>query len=112
MTWLTKTSPYYPYLLVFFFVFHGIVENYDLVPATHAVLLLLKYLLVASLLIALSWLSLKHIQKACFFAFMLLLYEFFFGNVYDLLKENFPASFIWNYRFLLPLSLIILILFF
>jgi hypothetical protein len=95
------------FLLPVFFVWHGFVQNYPLVPASDALKLVFEYLAIALLLAVLSYFVFKSWQKALLFTFLLMCIQFFFGAVHDLLKTWFPNSFIAKYSFLLSLILVI-----
>lgn len=95
------------YLLAVFFVVHGFTTNYPSVPISDAIKLIIEYLLI-SLILAIPFLFIfKSSQNAVLFVFFLLLVQFFFGPLHDLLKNIFPHSFFSKYSFILPLFLII-----
>ena len=98
--------PFFLYLLPLFFVFHGFMENYFLIPVSACVLLLLKYLCVTIILHGLFFFFLRNNCKAVFISFILLLVNFFFGYFHDMLKAVAPASFISGYSFVLPFLLL------
>ena len=90
-------------LLPLFFVWHGYVQNYPLVPASDALKLAFEYLVTILLVVSLSYFIFKSWQKALVFAFFLMFIQFFFGAVQDLIKNSFADSFMSKYSFLLPL---------
>lgn len=100
------SQPHFLYLLPVFFVLHGFVENYGLVPPMDAGLLLLTYLIATVGIFSLSYLFFKSFSKAALFAFLILSFHFFFGSLHDWLKNVFPNSLFTRYSFILPLSLI------
>jgi len=101
-------------LLPVFFVWHGYVQNYPLVPVPDALKLVFEYLAAALLLVFISYFIFKSWQKALLFVFFLMCVQFFFGAVQDLFKNWFYTSFIPKYSFLLPfiLALIAVTIFF
>ena len=93
------------FLLPVFFVWHGYVQNYPLVPGFDAVKLILEYLAIALLLTSLFYFIFKSWRKALLFIFFIMCIQFFFGATHDLLKTWFSNSFIPKYSFSLPLVL-------
>lgn len=101
-----EAYPCYLLLLPVFFVLHGVVENYPLIPINDAARLIAIYLASSLLLAFLSWLIYKDISKAFLLAFFIMAYQFAFGSLIDFLKQNFTNAFFLRYRFILPLSLV------
>jgi hypothetical protein len=101
-----KTKPLFVLLLPVFFVLHGYVENYSLIPAWDSFSLLLEYLIATTILLLLFYLLFRNLLKAAIYSFFLLLVFFFFGSVHDLLKQSFPNTFIVKYSVILPFLLI------
>ena len=102
-----KVKPLFPFLLPVFFVLHGFIHSYSSIPAGDALLLTLFYIGIAFIIAGLSWLFYRDFVKACFIAFFLLAYQFFFGSIQDFLKGLSSNQFISQYRFLLPVSLLV-----
>ncbi|GAA4333068.1 sulfatase-like hydrolase/transferase [Flaviaesturariibacter amylovorans] len=94
-------------LLSAFFIAHGCVENYGLVPAAAIVLLSVTYAAVAALFYGLSLLLLRRPAPALLFSFALLFVQFFFGTVHDFLKASLGRSLPTRYSFLLPLLVLL-----
>jgi hypothetical protein len=101
---------YYLLLLPLFFLLHGCIENYPLIPFFPCLLLLLKYLLATAILTVLSFLLIRSWQHAALFAFLVMTFHFFFGPIHDFLKNVFPNSFIIKYTFLIPVFLVLFII--
>ncbi|MCW3072950.1 MAG: hypothetical protein JWP69_19 [Flaviaesturariibacter sp.] len=101
-------KPYYLILLIIFFVFHGYVENYDLVPVTDCLLLVCQYTGFAILSTAMAYYFLRSINKAALFTFFILSINFFFGAAFDVLKKS-PVSFLGKYSVILLLLVISLV---
>lgn len=106
---LLRSKPVFVILLPIFFVWHGYVQHYPLVPASDALKLVFEYLAVALLLVLIFYFIFKSWQKALLFVFSLMCIQFFFGAVHDLFKNWFQNSFISKYSFLLPLTLAIIV---
>ncbi len=62
--------------------------------------------------IGLSWLLLRKRAKASIFAFALLVIHYFFSDLKDILQQKMPRHFLSSYTFLLPLTIILLLLLF
>lgn len=92
-----------PFLLSFFFVLHGVEENYDFVPLKDALVLLVTYCIATLISIACFTLFFKNVTKACLISFLLMAIHFFFGSLYDTIKKTWPHSFLTKYSFLIPL---------
>jgi hypothetical protein len=76
-----------------------------------AVILLFIYTGVSIIIVFLFWLFYRNVTKAALVTFFLMSCNFFFGSVYDFLKEHFSHAFISKFSFILPaLLLLILIL--
>jgi hypothetical protein len=104
---LLQARPAFIFLLSIFFVWHGYVQDYPLVPVSDAVKLLLEYVAVSLLLVFLFYFIFKSWPKALAFAFFLMCIQFFFGATHDLIKNLFSNSFISRYSFLLPFVFVI-----
>jgi hypothetical protein len=98
---------WFVFLLPVFFVWHGYVQNYPLVPVSDAFKLVFEYLLIILLLVIVFHFIFRSWQKGLLFVFFLMCIQFFFGAVHDLLKNLFADSFIPKYSFLLPFILAI-----
>lgn len=105
-----KTKPVFLFLLPIFFVLHGFAENYGFIPVKDALVLTIVYLAVSICLSLLCWLVYRNFTKANLVAFYLMSFNFFFGSLHDELKEIVPRSFITKYTFILPATLILLII--
>jgi hypothetical protein len=101
-----KTRPAFLFLLPVFFVLHGFTGNYNSIPADDSLLLVLLYTGCSLIITGTLWLFYRDLIKAGMVAFFIMVYHFFFGNIQDLLKDIFPLSFISQYRFTLPASLV------
>src|SRR5215471_12661980 len=101
-----KKWPFYIALFPVFFVFHGYVENFRLISPMSALLLCGLYTAVSLLVTATFYLFFKDLSKAALLSFFILAFDYFFGNVVDLLNEFLPSSFIVKYSFLVPAFLV------
>ncbi len=106
---ILQSRPVFIFLLPIFFVWHGYVQNYPLVPVADALKLVFEYMGVTLLLVFLFYFIFKSWPKALAFAFFLMCVQFFFGATHDLIKNLFSGSFITKYSFLLPVTLLITI---
>ena len=103
---IAQTKILFLFLLPPFFVLHGFVEFYDLIPVKESIVLTGFYEMAAILLFGLSWVLFKNIYKSALLSFVLLAYYFFFGAVQDWLKDHFNGLFFIRYSFILPVSII------
>ena len=113
---ILKARPLFILFLPLFFVFHGYVENFGLIPLKDVTVLLLIYAGASVAMAGLFWLVFRNIIKACIIAFLLMAFYFFFGAVYDSIMSVSPGSFFSKYSviliaFFLFLSLCIVLLF-
>ncbi len=102
-----QTKPVFLFLLPAFFVLHGSTRNYNAVTFKDGLLLMILYTGCALVAAGLAWFFYRDIVKACIIAFFLMLYHFFFGNIQDMLKSLSPQTFLSQYRFILPVSLLL-----
>jgi hypothetical protein len=101
--YIKSGKAFFLHLLSFFFVFHGYTENYPIISARDAGLLLLVYLAAGLVLYGLSWLVLRNPFKAHLYTTGLLSVQFFSGPFIDFLRAQFPGSVISRYTIILPL---------
>ncbi len=94
-------------LLPLFFVWHGFVENYSLVPLPDMLLLVLYYLLVCCLLSVVFYAVLRTWSKATLYSFLLLSIHFFFGAFHDTIKSFGDNSILAKYSVLLTSVLVV-----
>ena len=99
------TRPFYLILLPVFFVFHGFTENYETIPAGNAMGLLGIYLVATLIILGITWIFYRNVQKASYFTFLLMCFFFFFGWIHDSLKFIFPGIFLSRYSFILVITL-------
>lgn len=104
--------PIFYFLLPVFFVWHGFVEFYDLLPVYESFILAARYMLGTIVVGFLAWLVYKDVNKASLFGFFVLCVYFFFGSTQDLLQKKFPGAFINRYSFIIPVLLVLVILLF
>ena len=101
--------PLFLYLLPLFFVFHGFVEYFFLVPVLPALLLFAKYFCATLVLHGIFYCIFKNNNKAALFVFLLFSTYYFFGIFHDLLKKTFPGTYITKYSFILPFLLLLVV---
>ncbi|MEI6948319.1 sulfatase-like hydrolase/transferase [Paraflavisolibacter sp. H34] len=110
---ISRWTALLPFLLVVFFVLHGVQENFGFIPAGDAALLCATYLLGAGLLYVLLLWFYKSRSKAALMATALLSFYFFFGAVQEFLKNSHWLQQLARYSLLVPLFLLpLLFLFF
>jgi hypothetical protein len=90
-----------------FFVLHEFTRNYYAVPVPGSLLLILAYSLASFVIALVCLLAYRHTIKSALLAFAFISFQLFFGNVQDTLK-SVPFSFVSQYRFILPFSLLLL----
>src|SRR5258706_12483828 len=106
-----RTRALFPILLPVFFVLHGFIANYSAVNVLDAFLLILLYIIVTIVVAAIGWLVFREVTQAALFAFVLMAYHFFFGVIQDQVIALFPNSILAQYRFIIPVSCLLLLLF-
>ena len=105
-------KPFFILLFPVFFVLHGYTVNYNAVPLSNALVLLLEYIVATLFFSFVFWLLYRDITKASLMTVALMLFYFFFGNVIDLLRGELGNSFFLRYRFLCFISLLLFLLLF
>lgn len=106
---ILNTKPIYLLLLPFFFALHGYNQYFDLIPLKDTLKLGLFYTIVSLLLFLTCLLIYKKYTKAGILSFLILSFQLFFGNIQDFLKSLHSFSFLSKYSFLLPITVIALI---
>ena len=97
-------------LLPFFFILHGFLVNFPMVPLTEALFLYLKYVLVIILLCGFGFLLIRSWPATAVFVFCVMALHFLFGPIHDGMKALIPQSFLIKYTFLLPFFFLAFIL--
>src|ERR1043165_1947311 len=98
---LRFNKEYFLFLLPVFFVFHGYVENYSLVPVPDALFLLFYYVIAFVLIDLLLFLFFRSWRKSSLMTAALMMIHFFFGSFHDFIKSLFGSVFITSYTFIL-----------
>ncbi len=110
--WSYKRSLAFLPLLTLFFVFHGYVDFFDLIPLPAGTILLLEYLAASLFLLLIGRLFFKSWLKAGLLAFSLMAINFFFGSFQDTIKKYSTNSVLNRYSIQLSLiSFLIIIIF-
>lgn len=104
-----KTKPLYLLLLPVFFVLHGFLENFGFVGTKDATVLCLSYIFLTVNIVFFSWLIFRNWTKASLMTTLWMSFFFFFGALHEFLRERSPVQFISQYRFLLPMIFVALI---
>src|SRR5436190_20769484 len=102
-----KTRPFFLFLLPCFFVLHGYTENYDFIPVTDSLLLVLIYLTASLALAGVFWLLYRNFMKAAIVSYSFMAYHFFFGSIQDFSRYHFAGTFFSRYSFILPVSFLL-----
>lgn len=102
--------PFYIFLLPVFFIWHVANCYFGLIPWKYIVQFLLMYLGLSLLLFFIGKLLLRNNSKAGCWAFALLAVFFFWGSIHDFLKSAGAPAFLYSYKFLLSLFLILIII--
>lgn len=97
-------------LFSLFFVWHGFVYYFDLIPLRDAALLFLFFAGLSVFFYLISLLIFRKRNKASFFSFVLMIYYIFFGYFHDGIKQLAGNSFFSRYSFVLPASLLLFII--
>lgn len=103
---------FFIFLLPLFFVLHGFVENFDIVPAWDAFQLFLFYVAAFIILNLIFFLIFKSWRKASLFVFFLMAIHFFFGSFHDNSKKIIGNNFFTSYTFILPVIFLLIIFLF
>lgn len=106
---VSKATPLYLLLLPLFFVLHGVNSNFGSVPAGDATLLFFSYIAVSFLITGIGWFVYRDLIKTGLLTLVIMAYHFFFGSVQDTLKAFSPQTFLSQYRFILPASILLFI---
>jgi hypothetical protein len=102
--------PFFLFGLPMFFILHALLENFNPVLVKDAIILLFIYVGASIFLVFMFWLLYQNLIKAALATFFIMACNFFFGSVYDFLKEQFGQSFLIKFSFILPAILIGVIL--
>lgn len=110
LTIFLRKYPAFLYLLPVFFVLHGFRENYDFVPVSDAMLLVILYIVASLLFLLLFWLFYKNWLKSALASAVIMSIHFFFGSIQDGLRNAFPNLFLSRYIFIVPVILFVMVL--
>jgi hypothetical protein len=104
------TKEYFLFLLPVFFLFHGFTESFPLVSAIDCLWLLLLYVLSTAVLCTLFYFLFRSWRKATVLSLGVMSFYFFFGSAHDAAKSLSNNAFFTRYSFILPFSLVVLLL--
>ena len=107
-----QTKPFYLLLIPLFFLLHTIQENYDLINWRIALRLLGIYLVMIAATYGISYLFFRDYRKTAIITTLWICFFFFFSAFHELLKTYSPINIFGRYVFVLPFSIITLILLF
>jgi hypothetical protein len=97
----------YLFLLPFFFVCHGYIENFGLITVVDCIALLASYWIATGILYGLFFLFYRNAAKASIAAGLLLSFYFFFGAMHDFLKAH--TVILHRYIIILPAFFVLFI---
>jgi hypothetical protein len=103
---LNTRFPFFLFLLPVFFFLHRFVENFVPDLWKPAGKLALLYIGISVAFALLCWLLLRDFRKAALVAFTIMSINFFFGDLHDLFKRNFPNAFFVKYSVILAAILV------
>ena len=112
MTHTLKKYPWYVLLLPLFFVWHGYAEYFRYLNIGDAVRLSLNYIAFSLCVFGISWIFFRDIRKAGLMTGIWIGIYLFFGAIHDFLKANSPFDFLYRYRYLGPILILLLIVLF
>lgn len=95
------------FLLPLFFILHRYVENLEAIKARDAIFLYFNYVLWMVVFFIVFHFIFKNSRKAFLFTFILFLFNFLFGSMHDFLKQQIPNSIFIQYRFIIPLAIVV-----
>lgn len=102
LAYIKFDKEYFIFLLPLFFIIHRYIEHFGSIPTDQALLLLAEYIGIILFLSLFFSFFFQSFRKASLFTFSIFTFHLFFGNLHDVLKENFEESFIAKYTFILP----------
>ena len=108
----TKRRFYFIFLLPVFFVLHGYAENFGFISLKDATVLTLTYVAMALGILVFSYFFFRNWSRAALITGLWMAVYFFFGAVHDFMKYHSPVHFLTRYSFLLPATIILLVLLF
>jgi hypothetical protein len=110
-TWL-KIFPYHIFLIPVFFIWHLLNTYFALIPFSYWSRFLFYYISLAVALFLMGKLLFKNTIKAGCWATSLLIIFFFWGAAHDFLRSLHLPAFLISYKFLLPLTFILIVVIF
>jgi hypothetical protein len=106
---LLKNKPWFVLLLPLFFVLHGYAEHYSFIGIQDIAYLLGIYFAATILLFLFFRLIFRNNIKAALITSALMTVYFFYGALFDFLKDHSPIKGLHKYSILIPLMLVGLI---
>ncbi|HEX7844802.1 MAG TPA: sulfatase-like hydrolase/transferase [Chitinophagaceae bacterium] len=103
-------NPYFLFLLPLFFVLHVCTENPGLISFRFGFFIFLEFSIIALLISFLFRFIVKDIRKAALIGFFIIAFDIFFGSFQDFLLKHFASNFFVRYIFILPATLVVIIL--
>lgn len=107
-----QTKPFYLLFLPAFFLLHTIQENYDLITLKSTLYFFGIYCLMTIVTYGVSYLFFRDTRKASVITILWMSFFFFYSAFHEFLKMYSPIEFLGKYVFVLPFSVLVLILLF
>ena len=101
--------PLYLFLYPIFFVLHGFLQNYYFVSIGSALILTGIYSIAALIIATLFYPIFRRLIPASVVACFILSFHFFFGILFDFLKQSFPNTIITRYSSIISFFFILLV---
>lgn len=105
-----KIFPFHTLIIPLFFVWHIYNDYFGLFPFSYIAKFSAYYLCLALIFFLAGWILFRNKTKAGCWATFILIIFFFWGAFHDFLRSILAASFLSSYKFLLPCTLIVIIL--
>lgn len=100
-----KTKPYFPFLLVLFFILHGTVENFGFIYFSEIAKTGFTILFVVALFYFILWFFVKNTTKAALICFFISTWMLFFGAIFDWIKSIAFLFWLHSYTVFVPCML-------
>jgi len=107
-----QNKTWFLYLLPFFFVLHGLNENFGLIDLDNAGLLFAIYLGFSLTLASCLFLFLRNWKLSALIVFFCMAFFFFYGAIHDWVKTHAPIPFFGKYIFVFPFTILVWVILF
>ena len=107
-----RSKPFYLLLLPIFFLLHTVQENIDLIGFNSVISFFGIYCLTTAFTYGISFLFFRDYKKASIITILWMSFFFFFSAFHEFLKDHSPVKLFTRYSFVLPFSVLVLVLLF